>query len=237
MKTEKICGEKLLDLFLEKMKSCADFEFLEGIQPFKIRFSNKIYYVYIKNISSAYFTNRPDVTRAQLPKREDFDSIKKSEIPFIFLGYDSENDIYVCWNFHIAKNRLNEKDSVSFYSRYSIQNSVKEEIFYRKELSNGDNLVLFKRDLIEKFFENINSFFDDADNNLKENNTIGCRNNKKITEIKDETLLEKLKPLLTGEVVHSLEAIKLVQEFYGSKYQEMTYKDWSELVRNIMKNF
>lgn len=234
MKTEKICGEKLLDLFLEKIKNCADFEFLEGIQPFKIRFSNKIYYVYIKNISSAYFTNRPDVTRAQLPKREDFDSIKKSEIPFIFLGYDSENDIYVCWNFHIAKKRLNEKDSVSFYSRYSIQNSVREEIFYRKELSNGDNLVLFKRELIEKFFENIDSFFDE-DSNLKENNTIDYKNDKKITEIKNEALLKKLKPLLTGEVVHSLEAIKLVQEFYGSKYPVMTYKDWSALVRNIMK--
>ena len=233
MKTEKICAEKLLDLFLEKMKNCADFEFLGGIQPFGIRFSNKVYYVYIKNISSAYFTNRPDVTRAQLPKREEFDSIKNSEIPFIFLGYDSENDIYVCWNFHIAKNRLNEKDSVSFYSRYSIQNSVKEESFYRKRLSNGDNLVLFKREMIEKFFKNIDSFFDDADNKLKENNTIDYRDDKKISEIKDENLLEKLKPLLTGDVIHSLEAIKLVQEFYGSKYPDMTYKDWSEMVRNI----
>lgn len=233
MRTEKICAEKLLDLFLEKMKNCADFEFLGGIQPFRFRFSNKVYYVYIKNISSAYFTNRPDVTRAQLPKREEFDSIKNSEIPFIFLGYDSENDIYVCWNFYIVKNRLNEKDSVSFYSRYSIQNSVKEESFYRKRLSNGDNLVLFKREMIEKFFKNIDSFFDDADNKLKENNTIDYRDDKKISEIKDENLLEKLKPLLTGDVIHSLEAIKLVQEFYGSKYPDMTYKDWSEMVRNI----
>ena len=55
----------------------------------------------------------------------------------------------------------------------------------------------------------------------------------KTSEIKDETLLEKLKPLLTGEVIHSLEAIKLVQEFYGRKYPDMTYKDWSEMVRNM----
>ena len=34
----------------------------------------------------------------------------------------------------------------------------------------------------------------------------------KNVEIEDETLLEKLKLLLTGEVIHSLEAIKLVQE-------------------------
>lgn len=87
--------------------------------------------------------------------------------------------------------------------------------------------------MIEKFFKNIDSFFDDADNKLKENNTIDYRDDKKIVEIKDETLLEKLKPLLTGEVIHSLEAIKLVQEFYGRKYPDMTYKDWSEMVRNM----
>ena len=87
--------------------------------------------------------------------------------------------------------------------------------------------------MIEKFFKNIDSFFDDADNKLKENNTIDYRDDKKIVEIKDETLLEKLKLLLTGEVIHSLEAIKLVQEFYGRKYPDMTYKDWSEMVRNM----
>ena len=67
---------------------------------------------------------------------------------------------------------------MSFYSRYSIQNSVKEESFYRKRLSNGDNLVLFKREIIEKFFKNIDSFFDDADNKLKEDNTIDYRDDK-----------------------------------------------------------
>lgn len=233
MKIEKICGEKLLDLFLVKMKVCEDFEFLGGIQPFKIRFSNKVYYVYIKNMSSAYFKNRVDVTRAQLPKRAEFDSIKKSDIPFIFLGYDLENDIYVCWNFHIVKNRLNEKDSVSFYSRYSIQNSVKEMIFYRKKLSNGDNLVLFKRDLLEIFFKKIDSFFGDEDDIVENNKTENCRNIKKLAEIKDKELLEKLKPLLTGEVLHSLEAIKLIQETYADAYPNMNYRDWSELVRNI----
>lgn len=233
MRIEKIRGEKLLDLFLEKIRTCVNFEFLGGIQPFKIRFSNKIYYVYIKNISSAYFKNRLDVTRAQLPKRDEFDSIKESDIPFIFLGYDSENDIYVCWNFYIVKKRLNEKDSVSFYSRYTIQNSVKENVFYRKKLDNGDNLVLFKRDLLKIFFEKIDSFFEDVDNILENNKTVDCKNLKKLYEIKDKELLEKLKPLLTGEVIHSLEAIKLIQETYADIYPDMSYKNWSELVRNI----
>ena len=36
--------------------------------------------------ASAYFKTRPDTTRAQLPVKEDFDEIKHSIIPFVFLG-------------------------------------------------------------------------------------------------------------------------------------------------------
>jgi hypothetical protein len=65
-----------------------------------------------------------DTTRAQLPKRDDFEERKKSHNPFVFLGYDQANDVLVCWNFHIAKTRLNEKESVSFYSRQFFQEEV-----------------------------------------------------------------------------------------------------------------
>lgn len=57
-----------------------------------------------KNLSSAYFKDRPDTTRAQLPIKDEFSEIKESAYPFIFLGYDRINDVLVCWNFHIAKN-------------------------------------------------------------------------------------------------------------------------------------
>ena len=40
--------------------------------------------------------------------------LKNHRIFFIFLGYDQENDVFVCWDFNVAKERLNVGKSVSF---------------------------------------------------------------------------------------------------------------------------
>ncbi len=222
-------GEKLLKLFLEEMKKSESFSFIKGNQPFEIEFNSNRYFVYIKNISSAYFKDRLDTTRAQLPILDVFESIKNSSNEFVFLGYDSKNDVYVCWNFHSVKLRLNKKKSVSFYSSLSIQKEVKENEFLRKKLKNGDNIVLFKRSMLCNFFEKIDSFFDNGIKN-KDNTK---DNDSKLPKITNPELLEKLKPLLLGSSVHMLEAIKIVKEFYTDTDQSITDKDWAESIKNI----
>ena len=232
----KINGEKLLSLFTHEMDKNEGFSFISGVQPFKIRFDSKEFFVYIKNISSAYFKNSPDVNRAQLPLREEFNFIKQSELPFIFLGYDDENDVYVCWDFYIAKKRLNEQDNVSFYSRQSWQNQVEKNCFLQKELTNGGKLVLFKRTDIVRFFENIDSFFVSQKGTVevsKKATSIQNNTDEKLYKITDRVLLNRLKPLLSGETLHTLEAIQIVQNFYQDKYPNMTYKDWSNLVKSL----
>lgn len=91
--------------------------------------------------------------------KQEFDRIKQSSNPFVFLGYDGLNDVYVCWNFHIAKERLNIGKSVSFYSRSFFQSEANEGEFCRRPLKNGDMPVLFKRSSLIEFFDKINSFF------------------------------------------------------------------------------
>lgn len=231
----KIDGEQLLSLFLCEMNRSDNFHFISGLQPFKIQFKSKDYFVYIKTISSAYFKTRPDVNRAQLPLREDFNYIKKSNIPFIFLGYDPTYDVYVCWNYHIVKRRLNVQANVSFYSRQSWLGQVQEETFLRKQLKNGEDTILFKRKNIVSFFNQINSFFEEKTNEVK--NEMEDKENLpselKVYKITDPVLLNKLRPLLTGSILHTLEAIQVVQDFYGDKYPNMTYRDWSNLVKGL----
>ena len=127
MKFEKIFPETLLELIRKELDNSSSFEYIEGIQPFLMKYDNVPYYVYIKNLSSAYFKDRPGTTRAQLPKKVSFDDIKKSPNIFIFLGYDQENDVFVCWDFNVVKERLNVSKSVSFYSRISYQEEVEED--------------------------------------------------------------------------------------------------------------
>ena len=231
----KISSDELQVLFLAGMKKSPHFSFISGTQPFKIRFCDKEYFVYIKNLSSAYFKNRPDVTRAQLPVRDEFDFIKQSDIPFVFLGYDSENDVYICWDYNNAKRRLNVQGNVSFYSRQSLQNKVQESSFLQSKLKNGEDIVLFKRRNLIDFFTEIESFFSQTEKtevvNDSENDSVS--RNGKLYKIDNPVLLEKLKPLLAGTILHTLEAIQITQNFYKDEYPAMSYKDWSNLVKGL----
>ena len=142
---EKVLPETLLQLMLNVLAKADSFQYISGIQPFLMSLKGRKYYVYVKNLSSAYFKDRPDTTRAQLPIKDEFSEIKESAYPFIFLGYDRINDVLVCWNFHIAKKRLNERKSVSFYSRTFFQEEVSPGELLRKRLKNDDEPVFFKR--------------------------------------------------------------------------------------------
>jgi hypothetical protein len=246
MKIEKIYPETLRQLMVEVLETSPKFSYISGAQPFLMSFDSKEYYVYVKNLSSAYFKERPDTTRAQLPKRDDFEEIKRSPNPFIFLGYDQVNDVLVCWNFHIVKMRLNEKESVSFYSRQFFQEEVSSGAFLRKRLKNDDEPILFKRkDLIE-FFNRIDTFFPLTENDTpialldtpklpEEIDTVKDKklfvSNGKLLKITDSTLIEQLKPLI--EQKRTLEAWQFVENFYKRQFPAMKLRDWRALVKEI----
>lgn len=238
MKIEKIYPETLRQLMVEVLKTSADFSYISGTQPFLMQFKGKEFYVYIKNLSSAYFKERPDTTRAQLPIREEFYEIKKTDIPFIFLGYDQQNDVLVCWNFHNVKARLNEKRSVSFYSRQFFQDEVSLGTFLRKRLKNGDEPILFKRRDLVEFFNQIDTFFhisqDETPNAIKPTKKVDNEqfvSNGKLLRITDKELIEQLKPLI--ETKRTLQALKVVGDFYKGQFPTMKLADWNKLIKEI----
>ena len=155
---QKIDRQELQMLFLEALNG-ADYRFIEGLNPFHILLNGTEYWIYIKNLTSAHFEN-PDVWRAQLPQRDDFQPIKESEADFILLGYDGDNDVYATWNPVWVKQRLNSTGNVSFYSRLSLQEQAHgEKQFKRMELSNEGEVVVFPRELVKMFFINVQSYF------------------------------------------------------------------------------
>lgn len=155
---QKIDRQELQMLFLEALNG-ADYRYIEGLNPFRILLNGTEYWIYIKNLTSAHFDN-PDVWRAQLPQRDDFNPIKESEADFILLGYDKENDVYASWNPLWVKQRLNSTENVSFYSRLSLQQQARtEKQFKRMELSNEGEVIVFPREFIRMFFINVKSYF------------------------------------------------------------------------------
>lgn len=104
------------ELLEQTLQANVTFKSIGGIMPFRIVIDGFFYNVYIKNLSSAHFETKnkvSDVWRAQLPSDDQFAEMKELPIPFIFLGYDEENDVYATWNPHKVKQRLNEAKYVS----------------------------------------------------------------------------------------------------------------------------
>lgn len=245
---EKIFPETLLQLMLDVLGKTSRFTYIDGTQPFLMSFDGQEYYVYVKNLSSAYFKDRPDTTRAQLPIKDEFDKIKSSTIPFIFLGYDQDNDVLVCWNYHTAKERLNVAKSVSFYSRQFFQDEVSSGELMRKTLKNGDEPILFKRKDLVDFFSQIESFFPKQEV-LKISNSLfddECTQELepiieppvtlnitggKILKIVEKDLIKQLKPII--ETNHTFEAMKVAERYYNGQYSAMKPKDWLALIKGI----
>ena len=90
---KKISRYTLQQIFIESLEECDSFRIIDGLNPFHIMLNGKELYIYIKNLSPSYFTN-PDVWRVQLPKKEEFETIKEGNIDFVLLGYDADNDVW-----------------------------------------------------------------------------------------------------------------------------------------------
>lgn len=227
----KIIAKELKLKFVETLNEIESFSYMDG-NPFLISIHGSEFYVFLKNISPAYFVNSPDITRVQLPFSDHFSKIQKEGKLFIILGYDVENDIFVGWNPALIHGRLNYKQNVSLYSRNSLQSNVKPGQFLEGYLSNNEKILLFRRELLSDYFKNIAKLFNGVTTQAKElpNNT-SSSNPKKIKSIDDKAVLEKIKPLLQRNKL--LESIEYCSKNYQQKYPEMTFRDWYGIVNDL----
>lgn len=229
----KILAKELKIKFIETLSDLVNFSYEDG-NPFLIKIGTKRFFIFLKNLSPAYFKNSPDVTRVQLPYSDHFSKIFKADIPFIILGYDVDNDTVVCWNPKHVKQRLNAKSNVSLYSRESLQTKVKPNEFKSGYLSNGEKIIIFKRGSLTSFFDNIPALFKEVkgENEDEKTNIVSEPLTEYITDrlldITDKSLILEIKPLLKKNKV--LEAVEVCTQFYKGKYKSMTFKDWFKLV-------
>lgn len=111
-------GKVLMEKFITAIGSYEGFEVLRQDAVCQFKFDGACFYAYFKCISHEGNPYPLEHQRAQLPQRKEFDEIKESSDPFLFLGYDVDNDVFVCWEPHKIKPRLNRKSYVSFSVDY-----------------------------------------------------------------------------------------------------------------------
>lgn len=232
-----ILAKELKIKFVETLSGIDGFSYEDG-NPFLIKIYDKPFFIFLKNLSPAYFKNSPDVTRVQLPLSAHFDKIFKDNIPFVILGYDVDNDTVVCWNPSKIKERLNAKSNVSLYSRNSLQSDIKTNEFKTGFLSNGEKIILFRREDLQLFFEKLPTLFDDNQMVIKDNEDVVSEPIEiyfpdKLHEITDVQVLNLINPLLEKNRV--LEAVEICTKYYQDKFKKMSFKDWFALINNLYK--
>ena len=224
---DKVPKKDLKNLFISQVQK--DGGFCSEGNPFILNIYGLNFFVFIKNISPAYYVNYPDITRIQLPKSDRFKEVVNSDLEFIILGYDVENDIFVSWNPSKIKDRLNSKQNVSLYSRHSLQKGTLSRGFKTGTLSNGDKIVLFKREDLNNYFTKINELFK-LENITKQNNFSKDVNfNEEIFDF--EEIKKIIEPLLLENKV--LEAVNVLQEKFkdNPEIKDMTFKQLFDLVK------
>lgn len=240
-------GEKLARLLLDVLAKEPGYkEYSEGMPYYHIKFDEQEYYLYFKCITHEGNPYPLEHRRAQLPKRDEFDKIKYDNVPFLFLGYDVDNDVFVCWEPSKVKPRLNKKTYVSFYSRLSIQESVEEGKVRDEFLTNGDKFVLFKRIDAVSFFQMIDTHFEELKHNEKDGVVVqeevrhgdeheiqGEEVQGRIMNVEEDSSIQ----LKVDSMRSDNSSLKIVAECmneFSSYYPKMSFRDWSKVIEKYL---
>lgn len=238
-------NKELIDIFIASFKSHSDFKLLSKDIIVHFLFEEVEYYVYLKCISYAGRPYPDNVTRAQLPQHTAFESIKDSPARFLFLGYDLDNKLFVCWDPVKSKSRLNRRSYVSFFSRKSIQESVLPGEIKTAHLTNGDRFVLFKAEDTIVFFSTIDNYFSFVESSQSSIQTINAEEEQEeISTISG--MLEKIEEgssvmLLVNELQDAqsdrMTIIASCMNTFGSFYPNMGFNNWKNLIYNYLDKF
>ena len=198
--------------------------------PFIFQKGNFKCYVFIKNISPAYYPKYPDNSRVQLPTSNRFKEIIESELDFLILGYDQKNEVFGAWNPSLIKDRLNEKQNVSVYSRFSWQSRVLYG-FVEHHLGNKEKMLLFKKESLNEYFDRYKEFFDLPNIDIAKDNFESVEFGFDIKAVR-----KIIDPLLKEHKV--LQAVSALEDVLKNEpeYQELSFKDYFKIVDEIYKD-
>lgn len=152
---------EVVEKLLKDLSTNDCITYIDGKNPCRINVNGEILYVYVKNITPAQLSNKNDnVWRVQLPKRKAFEEIKTSESRFILLGYDADCDVYATWNPYWTKQRLNVGESVSMYSRLSLQQEAcLEDKIVEGTLAHDSKVIVFPSSFLPEMILTIDKYF------------------------------------------------------------------------------
>jgi putative restriction endonuclease len=143
--------------------------FLDGNNPYRFSINKKTFYVLIKNIhESGDGRGNQDECRIQISRTRNFNEALSSKNDVIVLGYFADENVFTAWNPFLLRDRFNEKQTVSVYSRFSTLKTASSFRIATYRDSNGQSIISFKPEYLGLYLENISKIHLLSDEDLIE---------------------------------------------------------------------
>jgi putative restriction endonuclease len=132
--------------------------FIDGNNPYRFSINKKTFYVLIKNVhESGDGRENQDECRIQIAKTGNFNDALNSKTEVIVLGYFADEKVFTAWNPYLMRDRFNQRQTISLYSRFSVQKqaAISKIATYRD--TNSQSVISFKPDYLGLYLENLSN--------------------------------------------------------------------------------
>lgn len=248
-------GSKKIRALLEAHLNHPSYHYgIGGENPMLLVIEDRVFTIFLKPIGDVCYENENESTRVQLPKRDYFDKIKASKRPFLLMGFDLENKVFVVWNPSNTKERLNSKKNLSFYCRLSAQREAKKKQQpVRCNLTNGEFLWAVPMTFIAEFLVCIENYFflpEEYDYKITKGEVYSivdeCQDlfsidvndvideKGKVVAIKNPAILKELKVARSSGKPFA--EYDVLYQYYADKKSIMRLSEWAKLLNIININ-
>lgn len=154
--TSVLNSKDLRYLLIDNLKLYSDFTYFEeGSNPYYFNINKKSYFIYIRNThSSGAGRENTDECRIQINKTDSFFRAMNNKELVFFLGYSDDFGTFTAWNPYVLNKRINEKRTISVYSRFSIQKKAQHQKIAMYEDANRQKIISFRPEYLGLYLEN-----------------------------------------------------------------------------------
>lgn len=132
--------------------------YIDGSNPYRFSINKKKFYILIKNIhESGEGRGNQDECRIQVARSNNFNPAISESSNVIILGYFHDEKVFTAWNPFMMRERFNRRDTISLYSRFSIQRKAAENGISTYIDNNNQSIISFQPQYLGLYLENFES--------------------------------------------------------------------------------
>ena len=146
-------------LLIDSLRKYSDnVSFIDGQNPYRFSINKKTFYVLIKNVhESGDGRSNQDECRIQVARSKNFNQALGSNFDVIVLGYFADYKVFTAWDPFQMRDRFNRRQTISLYSRFSVQKKSKKHKIAVYRDNNNQSVISFKPDYLGLYLENLSS--------------------------------------------------------------------------------